>query len=424
MVSEYAYPVLGGVPEHVHFLSRELVGMGHEVTVVTSWAPTGLKRRAREIDARNLAESGYRTVRVGISMPLVQNGSVARVTIGPGVKARLRAAVRGMDVVHVQGMAPPTLCLFALRASRAPVNVGTFHTYLEGGHWGYRTFFAYVRSAMNRTDRKIAVSRATVTSLSPYFSEDFEVIPNGIDCGLYRPLGPDERPRPGPPRILFMGRFDPRNGLGTLLDAAHRLAEEGREFTVQVVGDGPARPVYERQARRLGVWDRVEWHGLLNEGRADLYRHATVFAAPCTIASFGVVLLEAWASGVAVVCADNMGFREVMREGAPARVVPPGDGAALAAALGQVLDDEGLRRDWGRRGREVAVARFSWPQVARRIEALYREILRSKGPRPDLPPPAGLGLNLRRNPLELARNAPAALRLGRDLEAGRVPRTD
>jgi phosphatidylinositol alpha-mannosyltransferase len=291
--------------------------------------------------------------------------------------------------------------------------VGTFHTYFEGGHWGYRHFFAYVRRTMERTDRLIAVSDACVTAVRPYFGDQaFDVIPNGVDADLYRPLGPDEERPPGPPRILFMGRFDPRNGLDTLLEATRILMDEGREFVVQVVGDGPMRPVYHHQARSLGVWDRIEWLGLLDKERPALYRQATVFASPCVLASFGVVLLEAMASGTPVVCADNVGFRQVIRDGAPGRFVPPRDPRALAAGIGELLDDAALRDGWARAGRAVVVDRYSWPSVTSRIEALYGAVLESATGRPDPRPPVGLRYNLRRNPVELVRNIPSALRAG------------
>lgn len=413
MVTEYAYPVLGGIPEHVHNLSRELVTRGHEVTVLTSLAPIGMKRRARAIDAENLALHGYRTARMGLSMPLVSNGSVARVSVGPGVKRRVARALSGMDVVHAQGLASPMVTLWALRCSTAPVNVGTFHTYFEGGHWAYKHFFAYVRSTMARTDRLIAVSDACVTALRPYFGDDhFDIIPNGVDTDLYRPLGPGESRPAGPPRILFMGRFDPRNGLDTLLEATRILVDQGREFVVQVVGDGPLRRKYHHQARNLGVWDRIEWLGLLDKERPRLYREATVFASPCVLASFGVVLLEAMASGTPVVCADNIGFRQVIREGAPGRFVTPGDPAALAAGIAEVLDDPALQTDWSVRGRAVVVERYSWPRVTGQVEAVYDEIRSSKGPDPEPRPPMGLRYNLRRNPVDLVRNIPSALRAG------------
>jgi len=380
MVTEYAYPVLGGISEHVHFLSRELAHLGHDVTVVTSNTPRGLRAQAVQVDAENRVVNGYRTVRIGHSIPVVSNGSIARVSIGRALKRRLARVQAPMDVVHAQGLAGPFLPLWSLRASKAPCTVGTFHTYFDGGHIAYRFLRPYLATALGNADRKIAVSEACVVSSGQYFpNEHFDIVPNGIDTDFFRPLESVEDRQPGPPRILFVGRFDPRNGLGTLLDAARILQDQGFEFEVQVVGDGPARPLYERHAKRIGIWDRIRWLGLLNEERPELYRQATVLAAPCTLASFGVVLLEAFASGIPLVCADNIGFRQVIRDGAPGEFVPGDDPEALAAGLRKVLTDPALREAWGRRGRIVAEERYAWPIVARRIQDIYVEVLESKG---------------------------------------------
>lgn len=385
MVSEYVYPTLGGVSEHVHFLSRELAARGHDVTIVSS--NIGNAGEIAEMDRAAYRDHGYRTHRIGRSIPVVSNGSIARLTVGTGLKSRLARALRGMDVVHSQALASPTLSLMALRVSAAPVTVGTFHTYFDGGHWAYRTMGRYVRNGLERLDRRIAVSEACITALSPYFPGEWDVVPNGIDCGVYHPLAsPEDRP-PGPPRILFVGRFDPRNALGDLLEAAAILSAEGHEFTVQVIGDGPARPMYEHQARRLGVWDHIEWLGLLNEERPRYYREADVMAVPCVLASFGVVLLEALASGTPVVCADNIGFRQVIRGDVPGRFVPPHDPAALAEGIREILDDPALAARRGVQGRHAMEAEFSWPRVTDRIEEIYFEVLASKG-RP--PRPAGV----------------------------------
>jgi phosphatidylinositol alpha-mannosyltransferase len=384
MASEFAYPILGGVSEHVHFLSRELVALGHDVTVVTSNL-TRSGRRATEVDRETELRDGYRTVRMGRSVLVVSNGSISRGSGAVGLKRRVRRALVGMDVVHAQGLAAPTLGLFALRTSTAPVTVGTFHSYFPDGNYQriYRTFSPYVSNALARMDRRIAVSQPIVDTFEPLFPGGrWEIIPNGVDTELFRPLRPDEPAPAGPPRILFVGRFDPRNALDVLLDAAAILRDEGREFVVQVVGDGPTRPLYERQARRLGLWERVEWHGLRLEQRPARYREATIFAAPCTLASFGVVLLEALASGAPIVAADNIGFRQVIRDDMPASIVPPRDAPALAAALGALLDDPVRRTQWALRGRALVEARYAWPRVARRIEALYEEILEENGPGP------------------------------------------
>lgn len=389
MVTEYAYPILGGVSEHVHFLSRELAQRGHDVTVVTG--NVGDAGEAAELDRQAHRDHGYRTTRIGRSIPVVANGSIARLTVALGIKHLIRTAVRGMDVVHAQGLASPSLPMGVLRVSTAPCTVGTFHTYFDEGHWLYDRIGPYVRNSLARLDRRIAVSEACIEALDHYFPGDWDVVPNGIDCSLYRPLGPGEQRPPGPPRILFVGRFDPRNALADLLEAAAILKAEGREFTVQVIGDGPARPVYERKARALGVWDRVEWLGLLNEERPRFYREADVMAAPCVLASFGVILLEALASGTPVVAADNVGFRQVIRGDVPGRFVPPHDPAELARGLAEVLDDPAGAEDIGRRGRMAVEAEFDWPRVTDRIEEIYREVLESKRPGSTQAPAATTG---------------------------------
>lgn len=380
MVTEYAYPVLGGISEHVHFLSRELARRGNDVTIVTG--NLGDASVVAEIDRAAHRDHGYRTTRIGRSRPVPANGSIARMTMGLGIKHQIASAVRGMDVVHAQGLASPTLPMGVLRVSTAPCTVGTFHTYFDGGHWLYGAIGPYVRNSLARLDRRIAVSEACITALSPYFPGDWDIVPNGIDCDLYRPLTPDEDRPASRPRILFVGRFDPRNALGDLLEAAAILKTAGRDFTVQIIGDGPARPVYERKAKALDVWDRVEWLGLLNDERPRYYREADVLAAPCVLASFGVVLLEALASGTPVVAADNVGFRQVIRGDVPGHFVPPHDPVELARALAEVLDDPDGSAVLGAQGRRAVMAEFDWPRVTDSIEGIYREVLQSKGTNP------------------------------------------
>src|SRR5262245_19532764 len=120
MVTEFAFPILGGISEHVHNLSRELVALGHTVTVLHGRVVGRGGAALREVDAANLRDHGYRTVRMGWSLPLISNGSISRASIGIGLKPRVARAIAAADVVHAQGLAPPTLPLFALRTTHAP----------------------------------------------------------------------------------------------------------------------------------------------------------------------------------------------------------------------------------------------------------------------------------------------------------------
>ena len=385
LVAEYAYPVLGGISEHVHFLARELAALGHEVVVVTS-RPRGTdEAAAARHDRIGLIEHGYETRRLGTSVRVRANGSIARMTTGVRLGRRLADLCKGSDVVHVHGLVSPTLPLLAIREAGDAATVGTFHTFLPRDHWAHVVLQRPLRDILDRLDRRVVVSEACIPSLQRRFPGRYEVVPNGVDCALFRPPGDDDPLPEGPPRILFVGRFDERNGLHTLLTAAARLAAEGRAFVVQVVGDGPARDRYRRQAERLGLAGRVEWLGPLLDGRPRRYRQATVFAAPCTTASFGVVLIEAMAAGAPIVCADNPGFRQVIAGGAPGRFVRPDDADDLARGLGALLDDGALRARWSAEGRRIALERYDWPTVAGRIDGIYEEVLASSLAAPRAP---------------------------------------
>ena len=382
MVTEYAYPVLGGISEHVHFLSRELVALGHDVTVLTG--NPGSPASFKQIDRDAERDHGYSTRRIGRAVPLPSNGSIARCTVHPLPFAKMRSELTGADVVHCQGLIGPVLPLLAATVSEAPVTVGTFHTYVEGGrHWAYRNLNGYLKRVLGHLHRRIAVSDACVEGLIDSFPGSYDVIPNGVDCSRFRPMGAEDVEPDGPPRILFVGRLEPRNALDDLIRAAAEVAQSGRDFVIQVAGDGPARDVNERLAKRLGIADRIEWLGLIHDDLPARYREATLLAAPCTLASFGVILVEALASGTPIVCADNVGFRQVIRDGVPGRFVPMRDPDALAVAIGEVLDDGVLRHEWSGRGRQVATERYDWPGVARQVEALYREV--ADGPQPARP---------------------------------------
>jgi glycosyltransferase involved in cell wall biosynthesis len=136
------------------------------------------------------------------------------------------------------------------------------------------------------------------------------------------------------------------------------ILRKSREVALVLVGEGPERPHVQALAAELGVADRVLCLGALPHfsewlGRADL------FLLPSETESFGLAALEALACGVPVIASDVGGLPEVVRHGETGLLVPPGDPAALAAAVASLLDDEPRRQRLGQAGREDAVARFA-----------------------------------------------------------------
>src|SRR5882762_948151 len=216
LVTEYYYPHLGGICEHVHFFAREARRYGHQVVI-----------------------------RIGKSQPVYANGSQARFTWGLELRKHLRRvfSLGQYDIIHVHSPLSPVLPVMAIEEANCPV-VGTFHTYFD------RSFFytignRYFQKRLDQLDAAIAVSHSTTIALNRYFEANWTIVPNGIDTDVFNPHVP--RPaalRTDVPVILFLGRFDPRNGLTTLIEAFQKVRGKNREAQLVVVGDGPLRKHY------------------------------------------------------------------------------------------------------------------------------------------------------------------------------------
>ena len=214
-----------------------------------------------------------------------------------------------------------------LAAPDGAITCGTFHSVFAPGP-GLDTVGWMMRRAIGRIDGKIVVSEACIGSLSRYFPYEYTVIPNGIDD---RHFTPDADPVPeltdGRRNILFLGRFDPRNGLGTMIDAFGRVRREyGPEVRLVVVGDGPLRSFYQKRVPREIV-DDVVWAGRVNWRRPNYYTAADIHCTPCSRASFGMVLLEAMSCGRPVVASRISGFQLVMEHGRHGLMISPADDA-------------------------------------------------------------------------------------------------
>jgi len=357
-VTEYYYPHLGGICEHVHFLAREARLRGHHVDIITSNL-TGAR------DTPNV-------IRVGKSVPVYGNGSLARVTIGRGLRRQVRDVLtRGAyDIVHVHSPLAPLLPLLAVDEAPCPV-VGTFHTYFDYSV-AYTLGRGYFQRRMSRLAAAVAVSPTVVEAHGRYFDTDWTHIPNGVDTQLFSPNAP--RPmsiRADVPSVLFLGRFDPRNGLASLIHAFKRIRGPRRPAQLVVVGDGPLRKHY----RRLAGGDAdITFVGAVLGARPEYYANCSLYACPTTKASFGITLLESMACGTAIVCSDINGFRNVVAHDREALLVPCGDTRALADTLVEVLDDDAMRARLGLTGRQRALS-YGWPRVSDMILSLYAGIL-------------------------------------------------
>jgi phosphatidylinositol alpha-mannosyltransferase len=262
------------------------------------------------------------------------------------------------------------LPMLAVDEADCPV-VGTVHTYFENS-LGYTLGRRYFQRRLDRLAAVVAVSPTVVEAHERYFNTEWTHIPNGVDTDIFSPDAP--RPmsiRADMPSILFLGRFDPRNGLATLIESFKRVRTKQRRAQLVVVGDGPLRKYYHRLA--AGDPDITFVGAVLGE-RPEYYANCSLYACPTTKASFGITLLESMACGTPIVCSDLNGFRNVVAHEREAMMVPCGDTGALADTLVAMLEDDALRARLGATGRQRALA-YGWPRVSDMILGLYTQIL-------------------------------------------------
>lgn len=198
-------------------------------------------------------------------------------------------------------------------------------------------------------------------------------IPNGVDIGRFKP-SPIAR-NEGPLRLLCVGRLIERKGQHHLIDAAKQLLDEGFDFTLDLIGTGDAQTANEAQVARLGLGDRVRFHGYVpREKIAESYGAADVFVLPSYNEGMSVALLEAMASGLAVIVTPTGGTPELVEDEVNGRVFLWANVDLLANHLRQLIQDRSLVRRMGAAARARATS-FSWDAAALQYVEMFREIL-------------------------------------------------
>lgn len=364
IVCPYSYDVPGGVQFHVRDLAEALMARGHEVGVLI----------AADEDT---PIAPYMTS-AGSSLPLRFNGSVARLSFGPLVAAKVRRWLDqgDFDILHLHEPVTPSLSLLALWNATGPT-VATFHTSMVRSR-ALQMVSPLVRPALEKIDARIAVSEDARRTLIDHLGGDAVVIPNGVYVEPFREAQPDPRMTGTreAPTIAFLGRLDePRKGLPVLVGAVREVVAQipGARFLVAGRGDAGR----DAAIAELGELARhVEFLGSISdEDKAALLTSADVYVAPQTGGeSFGIVLVEAMSAGTCVVASDLGAFRRVLDEGAAGVLFRTGDSADLARTLLEILGDDDRRAEVAARG-EATVRRYDWSVVTDEVLTVYEMVL-------------------------------------------------
>jgi glycogen(starch) synthase len=397
LVFSWEYPpvIEGGLGRHVRKLSERLVAAGVEVHVVTrGGGQLPASERRHGVRVHRVVEPAF-PMDVDRFLGWVAGMNRDMIELG----SRLARAIR-FDLVHSHDWLVAGAAEHVARAADLPWLV-TVHATEYGRHQGWvRThpqskIHAAERRMVRRADHVITCSDYMAGHVAQIFgvpARRITAIPNGIDPAdlvaapetelaalRARYAEPDER------LVLLVGRLVYEKGFHLALDALAPILRRRRDRRVRfvVAGTGTAEAELKAQARKLRVMRRGSFIGWAGDDLLhSVYRIADLCIVPSIYEPFGLVALEAMASGCLCVVADTGGLREVVpADGTACLRFPCNDAEALRAIIERVLDDDAVRERLVAEARDH-VLRFDWNEVAGCTIELYRSLTAPRTGRP------------------------------------------
>lgn len=210
---------------------------------------------------------------------------------------------------------------------------------------------------------------------------------HGLDINRFKPQANKTENASGPVRIISVGRYVEKKGFHYLLEACYQLKQQGLAFQCRIIGELGDQYVPLQQLRqRLGLEDCVALGGpITHEGLAAIYQQSDIFALPCQVLGNGDrdgipnVLMEAMASGLAVVSSSISGIPELIESGKDGVLVAEKDSAALADALQSLMVDPQLRARLGEQARATICREFDARHTNQRLFQLFEACIDSSG---------------------------------------------
>jgi phosphatidylinositol alpha-mannosyltransferase len=360
IVCPYSWDIPGGVSAHVADLAEALIRMGHHVSVL---APAEFDELLPDY-----------VVSTGKPRAVKYNGSVARLSFGPIAARKVSKWIEEgeFDVLHVHEPLAPSLSVLACWAAKGPI-VATWHSSMDKSRM-MLTLSKLAQTAMEKVSARIAVSEAARTTLMRHVGGDAVVIPNGVDVSTFA----NAKPMFGWPgknqSIVFLGRGDePRKGLSVLVEAYPEIRRQHPNVRLLIAGPGePADTL-----KKLSKEDRasVTVLGMVApQDKASVLASGTIYVAPNTGGeSFGIVLLEAMASGTPVVASDLEAFKRVLDNDKAGVTFENENSDDLARVVSDLLSNPTKCAELSAQGR-LRAAEFDWSVVAERIVDVYESI--------------------------------------------------
>lgn len=371
LVCPYNIAKGGGVQEIIFAMQTELRKRGHDAFIITP--------QPRDYDPETAKHEHI--IFVGTATDF-NSPLHTTIQVSAGLNDSIDAMLEehNFDILHFHEPWVPVLSRQILTRSNA-INVATFHANIPKTMMSrtvVKVVTPYTKSVLKYIHEFTAVSDAAAEYVCTLTDEPVAIIPNGIDLTKFK--APARRSDKRKDKTIFyVGRLENRKGVKYLLQAFHLLQEKDPRVSLIIAGDGPEREKLEMLVDDLDI-KNVTFAGYITDKEKQKYlRSADLFCAPALYGeSFGVVLLEAMASGLVTVAGNNPGYNVVMQGLGALSLVDPKDGAEFARRLHLLLNEVDLRKLW-RDWAAQEITQYSYPNVVSQYEEIYQQALKQHG---------------------------------------------
>lgn len=227
---------------------------------------------------------------------------------------------------------------------------------------------------MRCSDRVIALNTELEEYLHGRGITHTSTVPNGVDSTAYQNRGEDDF-------ILYAGRLSGVKNVQLLIDTFETIASDYPDLTLRFTGDGEERGSLEQQVHERGLSERVEFTGWVDRSTLhEYFGRCQVFVLPSDFETFGIVVLEAMASGKPVVASDTMGPRSIISDGEDGVLFQPSNSDALRHALERLLSSPERRSRLGTQAMTTVRESYAFSEIAERLLTISQELIASQTP--------------------------------------------
>lgn len=357
----------GGVQEVVKALQLEYERLGHEAVIITPQPKDPYNSHDRSVIFLGTATD--------FKSPLATTAQVSASVLTDEIDTMLET--EQFDILHFHEPWVPVLSRQILSRSTA-INVATFHAKLPetiASRALSKVIIPYTKPLLRHIDAFTAVSDAAAEYVRSLTDSEIEIIPNGIHTAHFRAPAHFSPPPKNEKAVLYVGRLEKRKGVKYLLLAFQALQQRLPDVRLVLAGDGVDREKLEEMRDDLGL-QHVEFLGYIEDKqKVELLHSATLFCSPALYGeSFGIVLLEAMASGQVTVAGNNPGYESVMTGLGQLSLVDPRDTKEFAHRMELLLTDVGVRELW-KQWAKKSVRQYEYHKVAGMYLAAYEQAI-------------------------------------------------